>query len=62
MPEIRTESRKFYEALAEKTGGKHLILGQFHEILDIIEMSYYGLMGEDAAKQFVTVLRDTGKI
>ncbi|MCL2697309.1 MAG: VWA domain-containing protein [Oscillospiraceae bacterium] len=62
LPEIRTGSRKFYETLAAKTGGKYLVLGQFHEILDIIKMSYYGLMGEEAVNQFVTILRDNGKI
>jgi len=62
MPEIRTGSKKFYEALATKTDGKYLVLGQFHEILDIIKMSYCGLLGEEAVNEFVTILRNTGKI
>jgi hypothetical protein len=62
MPEYRRSSKAFYQTIAMKTNGYYLELGQFHEIIDIIKVTYYSQMGEEAINQFVTVLRDNGRL
>lgn len=62
LAQHRSVSKAFYSTIAKLTNGKYLELGQFHEILDIIKMSYYGVMGKEVVNDFVTILRENGRM
>ena len=58
----RSSSRGFYKAVAEKTLGIYLTLDQFNEIVDLIRATVCQQSGEERLNEFVTIIRDNGKM
>ena len=58
----RSSSRAFYKSIAEITGGVYLTLDMFNEIVDLIKATCYQQGGEEKLNEFVTIIRDNGKM
>ena len=62
MPGIRRHSRRFYEEIAEKTGGFYLTLDQFRTITDLIMAVCYKQAGDDQLQAFEQEVIDEGRM
>lgn len=58
----RSSSRAFYKTVAEKTLGVYLTLDQFNEIVDLIKATVCQQDGEEKLNEFVTIIRDNGRM
>jgi hypothetical protein len=58
----RTSSKMFYKTVAEKTFGTYLTLDQFSEVVDLIKATVYQQSGEEKLNEFVTIIKDSGKM
>ena len=58
----RSSSRGFYKTVAETTGGIYLTLDMFNEIVDLIKATCYQQGGEEKLNEFVTIIKDSGKM
>lgn len=58
----RNSSKYFYTRVAEKTLGVYLTLDMFNEIVDIIKATVYQQGGEEKLNEFVTIIKDSGKL
>ena len=58
----RSSSRAFYKRVAEKTLGVYLTLDMFNEIVDLIKATVYQQGGEDRLNEFITIIRDNGRM
>ena len=58
----RSSSKAFYKSIAEITGGVYLTLDMFNEIVDLIKATCYQQGGEEKLNEFVTIIRDNGKM
>lgn len=58
----RSSSRAFYKTVAETTGGIYLTLDMFNEIVDLIKATCYQQGGEEKLNEFVTIIKDSGKM
>jgi hypothetical protein len=58
----RTSSKMFYKTVADKTFGTYLTLDQFSEVVDLIKATVYQQSGEEKLNEFVTIIRDSGKM
>lgn len=58
----RSSSRAFYKTVAETTGGVYLTLDMFNEIVDLIKATCYQQGGEERLSEFVTIIKDSGKM
>lgn len=62
LASYRSSSRAFYKRIAEKTLGVYLTLDMFNEIVDLIKATCYQQGGEERLNEFVTIIRDSGKM
>ena len=58
----RNSSKKFYETVAKTTDGTYLTLDQFNEIIDLIKATLYQQGGEEKLNEFITIIKDNGKM
>ena len=58
----RSSSRGFYKYVAENTNGVYLTLDMFNEIVDLIKATCYQQGGEERLSEFVTIIKDSGKM
>ena len=58
----RSSSRGFYKTVAETTSGIYLTLDMFNEIVDLIKATCYQQGGEERLSEFVTIIKDSGKL
>ena len=58
----RSSSKGFYKTVAETTGGIYLTLDMFNEIVDLIKATCYQQGGEERLNEFVTIIKDNGKM
>lgn len=58
----RSSSKGFYKTVAETTGGIYLTLDMFNEIVDLIKATCYQQGGEERLNEFVTIIKDSGKM
>ena len=58
----RSSSRVFYQTVADKTLGVYLTLDQFNEIVDLIKATVCQQSGEEKLSEFVTIIRDSGRM
>lgn len=58
----RGGSRKFYESIANITGGKYLTLDQFDEVVDLIKATCIAEYSEKKLNEFVSVIRHNGRM
>ena len=58
----RSSSKAFYKHIAENTGGIYLTLDMFNEIVDLIKATCYQQGGEERLSEFVTIIKDNGKM
>ena len=58
----RSSSRAFYNSVAETTGGVYLTLDQFNEIMELIKATLYQQGGEEKLNEYISVIRDSGKL
>lgn len=59
---FRSSSRGFYKTIAEKTLGVYLTLDMFSEIIDLIKATVCQQDGMEKLNDFVTIIRDSGKL
>lgn len=59
---MRSSSRNFYKSVAEITEGTYLTLDQFNDIIDIIKATCYQQGGEDKLNEYITIIRDSGRM
>lgn len=57
----RDGSRRFYENIANITGGKYLTLDQFDEVVDLIKATCMAEYSEEKLNEFVSIIRSKGK-
>lgn len=62
MPGIRKHSKKFYEEVAQKTGGFYLTLDQFANVSDLIMAICYKQDSEESLAGFEQQLKSSGKL
>jgi hypothetical protein len=62
MPGCRTHSKKFYQTIAERTGGAYLTLDQFQNINDLIMGVCYKQKSDDAFDTFVISVGREGRM
>lgn len=55
-------SEKFYKEMAERTGGFHLHLDQFSEVIDLIMGVSYKQAGEDKLTEYVDLVTSAGRM
>jgi len=55
-------SRKFYEEMATRTGGFHLNLDQFSEVVDLIMGISYKQVGDDKLTEYVDHVTSSGRM
>lgn len=60
LPGWRSTSKKFYETVADVTGGLYLTMDQFTEVNDLIQLTTLSQYDEEQLNQFVTIIRDRG--
>ena len=58
----RSSSRAFYKYIAEATSGVYLTLDMFNEIVDLIKATCYQQGGEEKLNEFVTIIKDSGRM
>lgn len=58
----RVSSRGFYKAISKATDGIYLTLDQFNEIIDLIKATCYQQGGEEKLNEYVTIIRDSGRM
>lgn len=58
----RKVSRNFYQDVARLTDGVYLTLDQFDEIVDLIKATCYQQYGEEKLNEFVSIIRDNGRL
>lgn len=58
----RSSSRRFYEGIANITGGKYLTLDQFDEVIDLIKATCMAEYSEEKLNEFVSVIRSKGRM
>lgn len=58
----RSSSKKFYETVAKTTDGIYLTLDQFNEIVDLIKATLYQQAGEEKLNEYITVIKDNGRM
>lgn len=59
---LRSSSRGFYKRVAENTMGVYLTLDQFSDIIDLIKATVYQQSGEEKLSEFITIIKDSGKL
>lgn len=59
---LRSSSRGFYKRVAENTLGVYLTLDQFSDIIDLIKATVYQQSGEEKLSEFITIIKDSGKL
>lgn len=59
---MRGSSKNFYKSVAEITEGTYLTLDQFNDIIDIIKATCYQQGGEDRLNEYITIIRDSGRM
>lgn len=59
---MRSSSKGFYKQIAEKTMGVYLTLDQFSDIVDLIKATVYQQSGEEKLSEFITIIKDSGKL
>ena len=58
----RSSSKAFYQTVAKTTDGTYLTLDQFNEVVDLIKATCYQQGGEEKLNEFITIIRDNGKM
>lgn len=58
----RSSSKRFYETVAKTTDGIYLTLDQFNEIIELIKATLYQQAGEEKLNEYITVIKDNGKM
>lgn len=58
----RNSSKEFYKTVANITDGVYLTLDQFNEVIDLIKATCYQQGGEEKLNEFITIIRDNGKM
>lgn len=58
----RQSSKNFYKTVAEITGGVYLTLDMFNEVVSLIEATCYQQTGEERLSEFITIIRESGKM
>lgn len=58
----RSSSKAFYKTVAKITDGIYLTLDQFNEVVDLIKATCYQQGGEEKLNEFITIIRDNGKM
>lgn len=58
----RNSSKEFYKTVANTTDGVYLTLDQFNEVIDLIKATCYQQGGEEKLNEFITIIRDNGKM
>ena len=58
----RSSSKRFYETVAKTTDGIYLTLDQFNEIVDLIKATLYQQSGEEKLNEYITIIKDSGKM
>lgn len=58
----RSSSRAFYKTVADTTLGVYLTLDQFNEIVNLIKATVYQQSGEEKLTEFISIIRDSGKL
>lgn len=58
----RSSSKEFYKTVAKITDGTYLTLDQFNEVVDLIKATCYQQGGEEKLNEFITIIRDNGKM
>lgn len=58
----RSSSKGFYKAIAELSGGVYLTLDQFNEIIELIKATCYQQGGEEKLNEYISIIRDNGKM
>ena len=58
----RSSSRGFYQTVSDTTGGIYLTLDQFSEIMELIKATLYQQSGEDKLNEYISIIRDNGKL
>lgn len=62
LAHYRTSSKEFYKHVSEVTGGVYLTLDMFNEVVDLIKATCYQQGGEEKLNEFVTIIKDEGKL
>ena len=62
LPSYRSTSSAFYRTVSECTGGIYLTMDQFTEVNDLIQLTTLSQYDEDQLNQFVTIIRDRGRM
>ena len=62
LSNYRKSSKEFYETVAEITNGIYLTLDTFSDVNDIMIASLYQRYSEEKLDQYVTVIRDNGRL
>ena len=62
LAHYRSSSKAFYKYVAENTNGVYLTLDMFNEIVDLIKATCYQQGGEEKLNEFVTIIKDSGKM
>lgn len=62
LASLRGSSRAFYKRIAEDTMGIYLTLDQFSDIVDLIKATVYQQSGEERLNEFITIIKDSGKL
>lgn len=62
LSNYRKSSKAFYEHMASETGGVYLTLDNFSDVNDLMIASLYQKFSEDKLNQYVTIIRDNGRL
>ena len=62
LAHYRSSSKAFYKYVAENTSGIYLTLDMFNEIVDLIKATVYQQGGEEKLNEFVTIIKDSGRM
>ena len=62
LASMRSSSRGFYKRISEETLGVYLTLDQFSDIVDLIKATVYQQSGEEKLSEFITIIKDRGKM
>lgn len=62
LSNYRVVSKNFYTEVANRTHGMYLTLDQFDEVVDLIKATCYQQYGEEKLNEFVTIIKDSGRL
>lgn len=62
LAQIRMDAFRFYNHIADKTGGKYLTLDNFTDIVPLLMSACYSQYSEERLNEYVSVIRKSGKM